>query len=120
MDRVVLKVKQGEELNLSFTVKQGNNPFNLSGYNVIVEAKYAPTVKSKTLFRKVLTPNSDSTDMGIILYPNLGEFVLHLNKEDTSFPIGEYSLVIAVQNDFEENIISSSNCTSAVYEICPQ
>lgn len=120
MDRVILKVKQGEELNISFTVKQGNDPFNLDGYNIIVEAKYSPTVKSKTLFRKVITTTTDSTNEGVILYPNLGEFVIHLNKEDTSFPIGEYSLVIAVQNNFEENIISSSNCSSAVYEICPQ
>jgi hypothetical protein len=52
--------------------------------------------------------------------PNQGQFTLHLTKEDTSFPIGEYYLVIAIQNDSEENIISSTNCTTAVYEICAQ
>lgn len=120
MDRVQLKVKQGEELNISFTIKQGNNPFNLSGYNVLVQVKNNPTVKSKPLVDKVITTTSDANDIGIISYPDLGEFNLHLNKEDTSFPIGEYYLIIAIKNENEENIISSSNCTTAVYEICAQ
>lgn len=120
MDRVVLKVKQGEELNIGFTIKQGGRPFNLSGYNVLVQVKNNPTVKSKAIVDKVITNVSDDNIVGIITMPNQGQFTLHLTKEDTSFPIGEYYLVIAIQNDNEENIISSTNCTTAVYEICAQ
>lgn len=120
MDRVYLKVKQGEELNIGFTIKQGGQPFNLSGYNVLVQVKNNPTVKSKAIVDKIITTVSDGTDVGIIDYPNQGQFTLHLTKEDTSHPIGEYYLIIAIQNDNEENIISSTNCTTAVYEICAQ
>lgn len=120
MDRVVLKVKQGEELNIGFTIKQGGHPFNLSGYNVLVQVKNNPTVKSKAIVDKVITSVSDDNEVGVITIPNQGQFTLHLTKEDTSFPIGEYYLVIAIQNDSEENIISSTNCTTAVYEICAQ
>jgi hypothetical protein len=120
MDRVYLKVKQGEELGIGFTIKQGGRPFNLDGYNVLVQVKNNPTVKSKALVDKVITTVSNEEEVGIIDSPNLGKFTLHLTKEDTSFPIGEYYLVIAIQNDREENIISSTNCTTAVYEICAQ
>lgn len=120
MDRVVLKVKQGEELNIGFTIKQGGQPFNLSGYNVLVQVKNNPTVKSKAIVDKVITTVSDNADQGIINNTGGGQFILHLKKEDTSLPIGEYYLVIAIQNDNEENIISSTNCTTAVYEICEQ
>ena len=120
MDRVYLKVKQGEELNIGFTIKQGNQPFNLSEYNVLVQVKNNPTVKSKAIVDKIITTVSNGDDVGIINEPNLGEFMLHLNKEDTSHPIGEYYLIIAIQNENEENIISSTNCTTAIYEICEQ
>lgn len=120
MDRVYLKVKQGEELNIGFTIKQGGQPFDLSSYNVLVQVKNNPTVNSKALIDKVITTVSDGEEVGIIDSPNLGKFTLHLNKEDTSYPIGEYYLVIAIQSENEENIISSTNCTTAVYEICEQ
>lgn len=120
MDRVYLKVKQGEELSIGFTIKQGGQPFNLSAYNVLVQVKNNPTVKSKALINKVITTVSDDADVGIIDAPGAGKFTLHLNKEDTSHPIGEYYLIIAIQNENEENIISSTNCTTAVYEICEQ
>lgn len=120
MDRVYLKVKQGEELNIGFTIKQGEQPFNLSAYNVIVQVKNNPTVKSKAIVNKIITTVSDGEDVGVINEPSLGKFILHLNKEDTSHPIGEYYLVIAIQNETEENIISSTNCTTAIYEICEQ
>lgn len=120
MDRVVLKVKQGEELNIGFTIKQGGQPFNLSSYNVLVQVKNNPTVKSKAIVDKVITTVSDEEEVGMITMPNFGQFTLHLNKEDTSHPIGEYYLIIAIQNENEENIISSTNCTTAVYEICAQ
>ena len=60
MDRVVLKVKQGEELNIGFTIKQGGQPFDLSSYNVLVQVKNNPTVKSKALIDKVITTVSDT------------------------------------------------------------
>lgn len=120
MDRVYLKVKQGEELGIGFTIKQGGRPFDLSNYNILVQVKNNPTVKSKALINKVITTVSNEQEVGIINSPNLGQFTLHLTKEDTSHPIGEYYLIIAIQNDSEENIISSTNCTTAVYEICAQ
>ena len=63
MDRVYLKVKQGEELNIGFTIKQGGNPFDLSSYNVLVQVKNNPTVKSKALVDKVITTVSDGEDV---------------------------------------------------------
>ena len=115
-----LCVKQGEELNRGFTIKVGGNPIDLSPYTIIVQVKRTPLEKSKPIVDKTITTVSDLNVDGQILNPQQGEFVLHLTKEDTSWPTGEYALIIALQQENSYDIISSACCNKAVYAICEQ
>jgi hypothetical protein len=120
MENVVLKVKQGEVINVGFTIKQGGQPMLLTGYTVNFQVKSSPTVKNKPLVNKIITTTSDANTDGVINYPNLGQFYVHLNEKDTSLPIGDYYLIISIQRFNENNIISSTCCTTAKFIICEQ
>lgn len=115
-----LCVKQGEELNRGFTIKVGGDPIDLSPYTIIVQVKRTPLEKSKPIVDKTITTVSDLNVDGQILNPQQGEFVLHLTKEDTSHPTGEYALIIALQQENSYDIISSACCNKATYVICEQ
>lgn len=117
---IKLCVKQGEELNRSFTIKQNGNPLSLYDTKVRVQIKNIPTEKAKPLFDKLITTVSDINNEGVIDQPDAGHFILHLNKEDTSHPIGEYYLVISLEDYKYSNIISSNCCGNAMYYICEQ
>lgn len=120
MDKLVLKIKQGEEINVAFTIKQAGNPLVLADYTVDFQVKNNPTVKSKPIIHKEITVDSDINEVGNINYPNLGQFTVHLTEKDTSFPIGEYYLIISIKRYKENNIISSSCCSQAKFIICEQ
>lgn len=119
-DRLVMRVKQGEELNIGMTIRTGTNPYNLNGYSIHFQVKRSPLEKATPIIDKVITIDSDLNKVGKITYPEQGEFIVHLTKEDTSSPIDEYYLVISIVNDVEDNIISSPACSTAVFEICEQ
>lgn len=120
MDKLVLKIKQGEEINVAFTIKQGGNPLVLTDYTIGFQVKNNPTVKSKPLIDKDITIVSDINEEGNINYPNLGQFTVHLTEKDTSLPIGEYYLIISIKRYKENNIISSSCCSTAKFIVCEQ
>ena len=120
MSELILPVKQGEELNVHFYVKEDGEIFDLSNYSIHVQVKAAPLVTAKPMIDKIITDTSDYNDVGQITDPQDGSFFIHLKKSDTSFPTGDYSLVIALVADDFYDIISSKCCNKAIYRICEQ
>lgn len=117
---IKLCVKQGEELNKSFTIKQGGEPLSLYNFKLRVQVKEIPVEKAKSIIDKEITTTSDINNEGVIDAPESGHFILHLNKEDTSFPIGEYFLIISLEDYKYNNIISSNCCGTSQFIICEQ
>lgn len=120
MSELILPVKQGEELNFGFTIKTGGSPMDLSSYTVRFQVKKVPLVNAPAIIDKEITTVSDMNTVGMINYPLQGQFVVHLSQEDTSFPTGEYSLIIALEASGLVDIISSKCCNKAIYKICEQ
>jgi hypothetical protein len=120
MAELKLPVKQGEEINVGFTIKQDGEAMDLSDYTVRFQVKITPLVTSPAIIDKAITTVSDMNTIGMINYPQQGQFVVHLNQEDTSFPTGEYSLIIALEQPGLVDIISSKCCNKAIYKICEQ
>lgn len=120
MSNLILPVKQGEELNVGFTIKENGNPMDLSDYTVRVQVKQVPLVNYPSLIDKEITPVSDINTVGQITVPQQGQFVIHLLVEDTSHPVGDYSLIISVEQEGYIDIISSKCCNQAIYKICEQ
>lgn len=153
-----IKIKQGEDKSIGFTIKQNNLPMDLTNYTVHFQAKKTPVVTSKPIVDKYITTSvfepiyninglkvqipSDINKAGQITNPTDGEFQVHLNEDDTSYPTGDYYLIISLEQyedklDKDGNviydddnhaiktisycdIISSECCNSAKYIICEQ
>lgn len=120
MAELILPVKQGEEINVGFTINQGDNPMDLSSYTVRFEVKRSPLATAKPIISKDITTVSDSNTIGIIDAPMNGKFFVHLLPEDTSYPIGDYYLIIALVAPHTNDIISSGCCSGAKFKICEQ
>lgn len=120
MGELKLNVKQGEEINVGFTIKTNGNPMDLSLYNIRFQVKRAPLEKVEPIIDKLITTTSDMNTVGMITDPSNGRFVVHLTKEDTSFPNTEYSLIISLEQEGLIDIISSKCCNKAIYRICAQ
>lgn len=120
MSELKLNVKQGEEINVGFTIKQNGEPMGLSDYTVHFQVKRVPLANAPAIVDKLITTTSDINTVGIINYPNQGQFVVHLGVEDTSYPTGEYSLIISLEQEGLIDIISSKCCNKAIYKICEQ
>lgn len=120
MSELRLCIKQGEEINVGFTINTDGSPMDLSEYNIRFQVKKAPLEKAEPIIDKLITTTSDINTIGNITDPTSGQFVVHLSKEDTSFPTMEYSLIIALEQDGLLDIISSKCCNKAVYKICEQ
>lgn len=120
MSELILPIKQGEELNVGFTIKQNDEPMDLSDYSVRFQVKRVPLVNSPAIIDKEITSVSDINDVGQITAPQQGQLVVHLTLADTSFPTGDYSLIISVEQPGYVDIISSKCCNKAVYKICEQ
>lgn len=120
MSELRLPVKQGEEINVGFTIKEGGEPMDLSDYSIHFQVKKVPLVTAPAIVDKIITTSSDMNTVGRINYPQQGQFTVHLLEADTSYPPGEYALIIAVEADNYIDIISSKCCNKAVYKICEQ
>ena len=120
MSELKLPVKQGEEINVGFTIKEGGNPMDLSDYTIHFQVKKVPLVNAPALVDKLITTVSDMNTIGMINYPQQGQFVVHLQEKDTSFPPGEYALIISLEQEGLIDIISSKCCNKAIYKICEQ
>lgn len=120
MSELILPIKQGEELNVGFTIKQDGQAMDLSDYTVRVQVKKVPLVTYPSMIDKEITVSSDINTVGQITAPQQGQFVIHLTLEDTSFPIGDYSLIISLEADNYIDIVSSKCCNKSIYRICEQ
>lgn len=158
MGYIKLKVKQGEEKSVGFTIKQNGEAMDLTDYIVHFHVKKTPVATSKPIVDKYITTStfdsiyninglkvqipSDINEAGQITDATNGIFQVHLNEEDTSYPTGDYYLIISLEQyvdkkDKEGNtlidddghviktvsycdIISSECCNSAKYIICEQ
>ena len=118
--KLIVAVKQGEEINLGFTIKQNNNPYAFVDTSILFQVKKAPYEDCEPIIKKEITTTSDINTVGNINFPELGQFIVHLTKEDTSNKIGEYYLVISLIGNNMDNIISSNNCQTAIFKICEQ
>lgn len=120
MSELILPIKQGEELNVGFTIKQDGNVMDLTDYIVRVQVKKVPLVTYPAMIDKEITTNSNINEVGQINFPQQGQFVIHLKKEDTSYPPGDYNLIISLEQPGYTDIISSKCCNKAIYRICEQ
>lgn len=117
---LILPVKQGEEFNRGFTIKANGSPMDLSEYHIRFQVKRTPLEKAEPIIDKDITTVSDDNIVGRINDAVNGQFFVHLTKEDTSYPTGDYSLIIALEADEFYDIISSKCCNKAIYKICEQ
>lgn len=120
MSELKLPVKQGEEINVGFTIKTEGQAMDLSDYTIHFQVKKVPLVTAPAIVDKLITVASDINTVGQINYPQQGQFVVHLSAEDTSYPTGEYALIIALEQEGLVDIISSKCCNKAIYKICEQ
>ena len=120
MSELKVAVKQGEEINVGFTINQGGDPMDLSSYTIRFQVKRTPLVNAPAIISKDITTVSDSNTIGIIDGPLNGKFFVHLLPEDTSYPTGEYSLIISLVAPHTNDIISSGCCNGAKFKICEQ
>lgn len=120
MNKLIIPVKQGEEFNIGFTIKAGEDPMDLTGYDVVVQVKEIPLAKAKPIINKRITVDSDMNKDGVISFPDQGQVTLHLTKEDTSIHTGEYYLIIALSADNYYDIISSGCYSEATFIVCEQ
>lgn len=120
MAELIVPVKQGEELNLGFTVKENGEAMNLSPYNIHFQVKKVPLENAPSIIDKLITSDSEEEEVGVITDGPNGVFNVHLKQEDTSFPPGDYALVISIVGENYIDIISSKCCNKAIYRICEQ
>ena len=120
MSELKVAVKQGEELNLEFTIKQDGNVMDLSDYTVRFQVKKVPLVTAPAIINKEITVVSDENTVGIINAPQQGQLNVHLTEQDTSLPPGDYALIISLEKENYIDIISSKCCNKAIYKVCEQ
>ena len=119
-DYLKVCVKQGEELDIPFTLKENSIPMDLTEYNIRFQVKKVPLADKPSMIDKTINSSSNENEVGIINNPTGGEFKIHLLEEDTSYPVGEYSLIISLEGENYIDIISSDCCNKAIYKICEQ
>ena len=120
MYELKLPVKQGEEINVGFTINQPDGPLDLTPYTIHFQVKKTPLVNAPAFVDKLITTTSDMNDVGLINNPQEGQFTVHLKESDTSLPTGDYYLIIALEQENYIDIISSRCCGKAIYKICQQ
>ena len=124
-EKVLVCVKQGEVLSVPMKIKQKQSsgsvvPLDITGATVRVELKNSPYLSSEPFTTKLITETSDSATVGIITSPSNGELQIRFTLEDTSLPPNDYYIVIYLDMNGEDDIISSCCCNSSIYRICSQ
>lgn len=120
MNKLILPIKQGEEVNVGFTIMSGDNPLDLTDFTIVFQVKEIPLAKAKPIISKEITVDSDINIDGVISYPDQGQFTVHLSEEDTGNHTGDYSLIVALKSFEYYDIISSGCCNNAIFRICEQ
>ena len=118
-NRLVLEVKQSEARSFGFTIKQKDEPMDLSDYTVIVQVKKSPYFKVKTLIEKRVT--TELTDNGRIYDAEQGQFKITFTEVDTTeLPPDDYYLIIFLENGPTKIIISGEGNKSGILRFCKQ
>lgn len=120
-NKLIISVKQSENISKQVTIKQDGNPLDLSSYNnVTVEVKKAPYEKIEPIIQKVITTSSDDRTIGRITDAQAGILQIRFTEEDTNFPPNDYYLIIYLNGNGNSDIISSKCGSDAIYRICTQ
>lgn len=120
-DKLLLEIKQGTNRSYGFTIKQLENPFDLTGYTILVEVKPSPYFSVPSLITKEITEDSDETTIGSIYNPTEGQFKLKVAIEDyIKFPPGDYYLIVTMVKDTNRIIISGEGQASGIFRIVKQ
>ena len=118
-NRLVLEVKQGESRSFVFTIKQKDEPMDLSDYTVTVQVKKSPYFKVKSLIEKRVT--TELSDDGRIYNAELGQFKITFSEVDTTeLPPDDYYLIIFLENGPTKIIISGEGNKSGILRFCKQ
>lgn len=121
-NRIEIVIKQGEQRNYNFTIKDNNGvPLDLTNYYILVEIKKYPLFKVNSLITKVI--NNISSIDGWIEEPTTGKFYMTITEENTtSLNPAEYYLIITlISNDgTSKNILSGEGDKSGILKICRQ
>lgn len=120
MSQLVFNVKQGEDINIDFTIKKDGSPLNLTGATIKFQVKRSPSLSCSSMVEKVITESTDLETIGQITNAPAGQLSVRLLPADTSFSPNDYYAVIWLIANGNEDIISSSNCGEAIYRICTQ
>lgn len=118
--QLTLSVKQGEVFDIPFEIKADGVAVDLTGASILFEVKKTPLVSANAIISKSITENSDIDTIGRITYPESGKFQVHLSSIDTSYAPYDYYLIITLNINDQEDIISSIGNRKAVYRICTQ
>ena len=120
-NKLVICIKQGENISKQITIKSGDSPLDLSTYdNITVDVKKSPYEQYEPIIHKVITTISDDRTTGRITDPTNGILQVRFTEEDTSFPPNDYYLIIYLNGNGNSDIISSKCCDNAIYRICTQ
>lgn len=120
MTQLVLNIKQGEDLNVPFTIKQDGTVTNLTGATIRFLVKKVPLDSAEAIVSKTITETSDTETIGQITNAIGGQFEVRLLPEDTLFPPNDYYLIIFMDINGNSDIISSTANGSAIYRVCTQ
>lgn len=141
-NRLVVEVKQGEDRGFRFTIKENDNPMDLTDWRVYFQVKLVPYFNAPALIDKTITTEalSATREVGYILdqsvetdssgtitdYLTRGQFKVEITDDETSkLPPKDYALIIFLVNGQAEDtstkvIISGEGNTSAIFRVCKQ
>ena len=120
-NKLIICVKQDENISKQITIKSGGQPLDLSTYdNVTIEVKKAPYEQFEPIIQKVITTTSNDATTGRITNAAGGVLQVRFTQADTSFPPNDYYLIIYLNGNGSSDIISSQCCDSAIYRVCTQ
>lgn len=129
-NRLVMKIKSGEEKGFNFTIKanagfndvNGNpvyNPVDLSDYVVEFQIKKYPYYSVQSIIEKIITLD-EQEGIGWINNPTNGNFVVQITLEDLEklVPEKDYYLIITLVTKDNRIIISGENDKSGIFRVC--
>jgi hypothetical protein len=120
MSQLVLKVQQGEKLNIPFEIKSNGLAVDLTSATITFQVKKAPYITNQPMFSKTITTSTDPDVDGQITFPLQGKFEVHLTEADTSYVPQDYYLIIFLDVNSNKNDISSIAGGNAIYKVCTQ
>lgn len=116
-NRLLFEVKQGEDRPFTFTIYEGDNPLDLTGYSIDFEVRPMANVNIEPLFTKNINELEDVD--GYINNPIGGEFTIQIYRGDIDKlpPMDCYVSIYLVDNG-TRTCISGDGNNFAIIRIC--